>query len=74
MVLATAVKPVLFALAGAAPFAALSYLLVELFASWYGPRYIKSDDDIGDIYMISLVFMAVCLVAGAVLGFRISRR
>ena len=49
--------------------AVVSYYLVELFAHWYGPRYIKSDDDIGTIYMVSLVFMALCTVGGAVAGF-----
>ncbi|SEK54124.1 hypothetical protein SAMN05216359_102140 [Roseateles sp. YR242] len=59
---------------GAAVFAIASYGLVELFASWYGPRYIRSDDDIGQAYMWSLGFMLVCLIAGAIVGFRVARK
>ncbi len=59
---------------GVAVFAFVSYGLVELFASWYGPRYIKSDDDIGQAYMGCLAFMLVCLIAGAVTGFRVARK
>lgn len=59
---------------GAAIFVIASYGLVELFASWYGPRYISSDDDIGQAYMWSLVVMLVCLIGGAVVGFRIARK
>lgn len=59
---------------GAVVFAIASYGLVELFASWYGPRYIRSDDDITRAYMGSLVFMLACLIAGATMGFRLARK
>ncbi len=59
---------------GAAVFATASYGLVELFASWYGPRYINSDEDIGQAYMWSFVILLVCLIAGAVTGFRVARK
>ncbi|MCW7540471.1 hypothetical protein OOT46_21845 [Aquabacterium sp. A7-Y] len=65
-------KRLLYTVAGGALFAVLSYFLVELFAQWYGPRYIKSDSDIGNIYMISLGFMLVCLIIGAVFGFKLA--
>lgn len=67
-------KRLLFTLVGAALFAVASYGLVELFALWYGPRYIKSDSDIGDAYMAALGFMLACLVGGGVLGYRVARR
>ncbi|WP_431260596.1 hypothetical protein ACQ86G_11050 [Roseateles chitinivorans] len=63
-------KRAFFTLLGAIVFALVSYGLVELFALWYGPRYIKSDSDIGDAFMTALGFMAVCLIAGGVVGFR----
>ena len=67
-------KRALFTLIGAIVFALLSYGLVELFALWYGPRYIKSDSDIGDAFMVALGFMLICLIAGGVMGFRMSAR
>jgi len=63
-------KRALFTLLGAVVFALVSYGLVELFASWYGPRYIKSDSDIGDAFMMSLGFMLICLIAGGIVGFK----
>ena len=67
-------KRLLFTLVGAALFAVASYGLVELFALWYGPRYIKSDSDIGDAFMVALGFMLACLVAGGVFGYRFAGR
>lgn len=67
-------KALLSALAGSAAGSLLSYVLVRVFAVWYGPRYIHSDSDIGDAYVASLVFMLVCTVAGAVVGFKLHRR
>lgn len=70
----TILPRVLGLVTGAAAFAIVSYGLVGLFASWYGPRYIKSDHDIGQAYMGSLAFMLVCLIAGAIVGFRVARK
>ncbi|TXD78750.1 hypothetical protein FUT87_20570 [Mitsuaria sp. TWR114] len=67
-------KRALFTLLGAVVFALVSYGLVELFASWYGPRYIKSDSDIGDAFMMSLGFMLICLIAGGIVGFKWASR
>lgn len=67
-------KRLLFTLLGAVLFALVSYGLVELFALWYGPRYIKSDSDIGDAFMASLAFMLAFLVAGGVLGYKLATR
>lgn len=63
-------KRLLFALIGGALFGFASYGLVELVSSWYAPRYIRSDSDIGDAFMVSLGFMLMCVIAGAVLGYR----
>ncbi|WP_019701959.1 hypothetical protein [Paracidovorax oryzae] len=42
-------------------FAAAAYFgMFHGFAAWYGPRYIRSDNDIGDLIMISL---GVCCLA-----------
>ncbi|ALV08379.1 hypothetical protein DES44_0512 [Roseateles depolymerans] len=65
---------VLGLLIGAAVFGVASYGLVDLFASWYGPRYIRSDQDIGQAYVWSLGFMLICLIAGAITGFRAARK
>jgi hypothetical protein len=67
-------KRLLFTLMGAALFAVASYGLVELFALWYGPRYIKSDSDIGDAYMVALGFMLACLIGGGAFGYRFAGR
>ena len=74
LVLANAMKRLFFTLMGAALFAIASYGLVELFALWYGPRYIKSDSDIGDAFMVVLGFMLACLIGGGMLGYRFARR
>jgi hypothetical protein len=63
-------KRALFTLVGATAFALASYGLVELFAAWYGPRFVRSDADIGKAFMTALAFMAACLIAGGYLGYR----
>ncbi|ANH67023.1 hypothetical protein [Mitsuaria sp. 7] len=67
-------KRALFAVLGAVLFALLSYGLVELFALWYGPRYIRSDSDIGDAFMGALAFMLVCMITGGIVGYRWASR
>lgn len=69
LTLVRAMKRLICALVGATLFGGLSYGLVELFASWYAPRYIHSDSDINDVYMASLCFMLVCVIAGGAFGF-----
>ena len=63
-------KRVLFTVLGSVLFALVSYGLVELFALWYGPRYIKSESDIGDAFMGAFAFMLICLIAGGIVGYR----
>ncbi|WKB55962.1 hypothetical protein N7L95_28230 (plasmid) [Eleftheria terrae] len=67
-------KRFLYTLGCAAGAAVLSYYLVRLFGLWYGPRYIQSDEDIGNVYMASLGFMALCLVVGGVAGYKLARK
>ncbi|WP_343640420.1 hypothetical protein [Roseateles sp.] len=67
-------KRLLFTILGAALFDRVSYALVELFALWYAPRYIKSDSDIGNSFMAALGLIVLCSIAGGVLGFRRTSR
>lgn len=64
----------LFAILGSVLFALVSYWLVELFALWYGPRYIKSESDIGDAFMWGVAFMLICLITGGIVGYRWASR
>lgn len=67
-------KRFLYSLFGAIVGSLLSYFLADIFTRWYGPRYIKSDSDINEIYVICLAFMALCFVIGAIVGFRRGRK
>lgn len=51
---------------------AAGYLLVSIFAQWYEPRFVKSDDDIGTAYFYSLIFLAVTSISGGIAGFKLS--
>ncbi|MDA8447421.1 hypothetical protein [Paracidovorax valerianellae] len=66
-------KRFLYATCGALGSVILSYLIVNAFSYWYGPRYIKSDSDINTVFLWSLIFMAFCLVLGAIFGYRQGR-
>ena len=61
-------KRLLYVVAGAALAYAVGYIAVSLFAHWYEPRFIRSDDDIGIAFVWSLVVLVVFSVVGAVLG------
>jgi len=61
-------KRLLFILVGAFTIGALAYGAIDLFGRWYGPRYIKSDSDINDIYVVFLGILAVGIIGGGVLG------
>lgn len=65
---------ILYALICAAIGGLLSYFLADIFTRWYGPRYIKSDSDINEIYIICLAFMALFFVIGAIVGFLRGRK
>ncbi|PVY66993.1 hypothetical protein C8E08_4422 [Paracidovorax citrulli] len=41
------------------------------FAAWYGPRYIRSDNDIGDLIMISLGVCCLAFMLGGWVGYRL---
>lgn len=64
---------IFYALCGAVAAGMLSYFIADLFAYWYGPRFIRSDSDINDAYMGCLIFMAISVALGAVMGYRRAR-
>ncbi|WP_152034564.1 hypothetical protein [Paracidovorax avenae] len=66
-------KRLLYALCGAFAAGTLSYAIADVFTHWYGPRFIRSDSDINDAYMGCLIFMAISVVLGAVMGYRRAR-
>ncbi|WCM86544.1 hypothetical protein [Acidovorax sp. NCPPB 3576] len=66
-------KRFIYAFCGALCAGVLSFLLVNAFSQWYGPRYIKSDSDINSAFLWSLIFMVFCLILGALFGYRQGR-
>jgi hypothetical protein len=68
LVLASAMRRLLFILVGAFAIGALAYGAIDLFGRWYGSRYIKSDSDINDIFVVFLGILAVGIIGGGVLG------
>jgi hypothetical protein len=61
-------KRLLYVLCGAVLFGAIGYVGIQLFANWYGLRFVRSDEDIGMIYSILLGVLGVCLLAGGISG------
>jgi hypothetical protein len=57
-----------FVLIGAGAAHVAVRLLATVFANWYGPRYINSDADIDQVFMVLLGVLMVATVAGGVLG------
>ncbi len=56
-------------------FAAAEYFgMFHGFAAWYGPRYIRSDNDIGDLIMISLGVCCLAFMLGGWVGYRLHGR
>ncbi len=56
-------------------FAAAAYFgMFHGFAAWYGPRYIRSDNDIGDLIMISLGVCCLAFMLGGWVGYRLHGR
>jgi hypothetical protein len=53
---------------------AVGYFLVAIFAHWYEPRFVKSDDDIGVAYFYSLIFLGVVSVCGGVVALKFAKR
>lgn len=74
MVLANVVRTALATLVGAALFWTVAHYALDAFAYWYGPRYIRSDEDINDAFLAMLVAELVLLFVGAYLGYRWGRR
>lgn len=63
-------RRLIFFIVGAAIGYASGYLLVNIFAHWYEPRFIKSDDDIGVAYFYSLLFLAVTSIIGGIVSLK----
>jgi hypothetical protein len=74
MALAHALKAVAACVAGAVALGAAAYGLLDLFGSWYGPRYIRSDEDIGNVFMVMLAVQIAAIVGGAIAGYLVYKR
>jgi hypothetical protein len=55
-------------LCGVVLFAVGGYFLIYLFTNWYGPRYVESDEDISNIYLLSLFALTLFAIFGGVLA------
>ena len=76
MVLANTVKPVKFVVAiliGAIGLYTIVHWVLSLFSVWYAP-YIRSDSDIGAVYMPMLFILLLSIPVGAYLGYRWVRK
>ncbi len=66
---------ILWAISWGALFAAAAYIgMFQGFSAWYGPRYIRSDNDIGDLVMISLGVCCLAFMLGGWVGYRLHGR
>lgn len=61
-------KRLLFIFGGAILIGVAVYFLIGIFAAWYGPRFVKSDDDIGIAYMYFLLVLLIGAISGGVAG------
>lgn len=68
VVLANPMKQLFFILGGAAIVGLTAYLLLGQFANWYGPRYIQSDEDISNVFLVFLGVVAISVIAGGIGG------
>jgi hypothetical protein len=59
---------------GAVTFGLLAHGLVSVAAYWYGPRYIKSDADIGDAFMVALCILLLAALVGGFFGNKVFKR
>jgi hypothetical protein len=55
-------------------FGALAYVALSALAHWVAPRFVRSDDDIGTLFLIWLVIQSLSVVAGGFFGNVIYRR
>lgn len=55
-------------LSGAGLLGILTYFTIGVFADWYGPRYIRNDEDISFIYLICIVILGVSVITGGIAG------
>lgn len=74
LVLASSMKRFFFILMGALTIGSVAYGVIGVFARWYGSRFIKSDSDINDIYIVFLGILALGVIGGGALGNWLHRR
>ena len=60
--------------AGFVAFGLIAHGLLSAFAFWYGPRYIKSDADIGEAYVVALCTLLVSALLGGFVGNEVFKR
>ncbi|AVS74870.1 hypothetical protein [Paracidovorax cattleyae] len=66
---------ILWAILFGSLFAVAAYFgMFHGFAAWYGPRYIRSDNDIGDLILISLGVCCLASMLGGWVGYRLHGR
>ena len=61
-------KQAIYIIGGAIACGFLAYLLLGEVATWYGPRYIQSDEDISAIYLIFLGVVVGAVIIGGIGG------
>ena len=67
-------KRLLFIVAGGLLLGALAYVALSYLAHWVAPRFVRSDDDIGMLYVIWIVVQLLSAVVGGFVGNAIYRR
>ncbi len=56
-------------------FAVIAYFgMFHIFAAWYGPRHIRSDNDIGDLILVSLGVCSLAFILGGLFANRLYQR
>jgi hypothetical protein len=61
-------KRLLFILIGSALLGFGAYFMLGFVADWYGQAYIKSDEDISNIYFVFLGVLGFSIVIGGLVG------
>lgn len=59
---------------GAATLGVAVYYTLDVFGNWYGPRYIRSDEDISQIYIWFLGIWFSSMIVGGLTGDWLYRR
>ncbi len=73
-IFATFLKIIMMLLGGLV-FAVMAYFeMFHVFAAWYGPHYIRSDNDIGDLILVSLGVCSLAFILGGWFANRLYQR